>query len=486
MLKKIRHYLYITCLVLCTLIIAWQVIWICERKTSVERTQNFLENELDTDILFIGTSQIAADIVPMELWQRYGYTSYIMCAPKDGIKRNLGMLRLALEYVEPKLVVLNADRYWRENTVEEQVAGYHIFADAFPLSLKKIETTQAAFDDEEARKEIIFPFLAYHDRWKELSEGDFKSKEEFAHSLTKGGTEGDYVADYISRYEKISSEEWELPDGVGAKEIEEMIVECQNRDIDVLLVALPLEADAEQQRYFNGLQQIADRTQVSYLNLVANDTMLNPDTDYADGAHLNLSGARKMTKYIGTYIQENYEIPNRMLDEQYVQQWAEDYIQYCDYKNKRLQETDELHPILVLGGDENLNCVIYINEFSSVYHDEKTATLLKNLAPFAKLEQAIAEEKDFLAIVDYGNGEIHEFLDPEKVELETSFGTLRFCMDDSNKPDLRINDSGENVFVHDGRGDIAISFFDCLNKTNVCTKIFKTEQKLVTEPRIKE
>lgn len=88
--------------------------------------------------------------------------------------------------------------------------------------------------------------------------------------------------------------------------------------------------------------------------------------------------------------------------------------------------------------------------------------------------------------MDYGNGEIHEFLDPEKVELETSFGTLRFCMDDSNKPDLRINDSGENVFVHDGRGDIAISFFDCLNKTNVCTKIFKTEQKLVTEPRIKE
>lgn len=486
MIKKTGQYLYKICLAVIAVIITLQIVWICERKTSIDRMQNFLEDELETDILFIGTSQIAADVMPMELWQRYGYTSYVMCAPKDGIKRNPAMLRLALEYTEPKLVVLNADRYWRENAVEDQVAGYHMFADAFPLSIKKIEATQTAFESKEARKEILFPFLAYHDRWKELSEEDFKSKEEFSHSLTKGGTEGEYVADYISRYEKIPSEEWELPEGVGIREIEEMLIECQDRGIEVLLVALPLEADAEQQRYFNGLQQIADRFQVPYLNLVADDTMLNPDTDYADGAHLNVSGARKVTQYLGAYIQKNYEIPNRMLEERYVRQWAEDYIQYCDYKNERVKILDELHPTLVLGRDENLNCVLYINEFSRAYHDEKTVALLKNLAPFTCLEQAIMEEKNFLAVIDYGKGEIHEFLDPEKVELEASFGVLQFCMDDSNKPDLRIDHSDENVFVHDGRGDLAIAFFDCINKENVCTKIFKTEQELITQLRVKE
>ena len=477
---KIGTYLIHICLIVIFISVTVETFSICERKESRNRMQPFLMDELNNDILFVGTSQVAADIMPMELWKRYGYTSYILCSTKDGIKRDRAMLELALEYTTPKLVVLNLDRYWRENDIKDQVAGYHFFSDAFPLSREKIITTREAFQDKDAQREIIFPFLTYHSRWKELTEEDFEKTPNA--NFLRGGTEAATLSE-IQQFEKILPIESELPEGDCVEEIEKFIQKCQKEKIALLLIALPLEADAEQQRYFNGIQQLADEYGVSYLNFVSDSPMINPETDFADGAHMNISGARKMTQYLGEYIRQNYEIPNRMLEEEYVAQWVDDYVKYCDYKNERLRTDDDLSENLLLGKDENLNSVIFLDGNSACYKDYKTMNLLNNLAGLASLNQAANEERSYLAIIDYGKGEIHEFLDPVQVRLSTSFGDISFDMDDDGKPDFRLDNTSDNIFEHKGRGDIAIAFFDCIYNKKVSAKIFKTERRLTAEIR---
>lgn len=52
-----------------------------------------------------------------------------------------------------------------------------------------------------------------------------------------------------------------------------------------------------------------------------------------EGYHLNISGAEKISDYLGRYLSENYEFENYKKEEVY-KSWEEELIKYNEYKNK--------------------------------------------------------------------------------------------------------------------------------------------------------
>ena len=54
------------------------------------------------------------------------------------------------------------------------------------------------------------------------------------------------------------------------------------------------------------------------MNLLLDDIGLDWTHDTADGGdHLNIYGAEKVSKYIGNYLNDNYDIPDRRDDSDY-------------------------------------------------------------------------------------------------------------------------------------------------------------------------
>ena len=61
-------------------------------------------------------------------------------------------------------------------------------------------------------------------------------------------------------------------------------------------------------------------------------------TDTKDaGSHLNLSGAQKATAYLGAYLKEHYDLPDRRLDSSYAF-WKDDIARYQELRAEKIAQ----------------------------------------------------------------------------------------------------------------------------------------------------
>ena len=193
-----------------------------------------------------------------------------------------------------------------------------------------------------------------------------------------------------------------------------------------------------------------------------------------------------MTAYLGDYVQQNYDIPCGYDDEKYMEEWGSAFQTYLEEKRQLLRQEEDLRKMLLMCRDEDLNCAVYVSGSSSCHEDEITGALIRNIIPMERYDEAENTGQDYFMTVDYGNGQIHEYVSPEEVVVDTSFSKLSFRMDEEGKPVLQAGDDPDNLFAHDGRADVCIAVFDRWTGELICTKCFKTDRVLEAVPRIVE
>lgn len=408
-----------------------------EKKASRDNYYDFIHSSLNSDILFIGTSHIARAVNPMELWDRNGYTSYVLTAAGDGAKRNAAILEIALDYTKPKLVVLDADQYWLEDEQDHQVKNYHRFSDSFPLSITKIKTTFELYEDSTVRTELLFPWLVYHNRWDELEKLDF-----YSHSDSRCLKGYDYDAKIVKAdlpKEPLKDDNAaDLGEEESLREIDKFIQKCKADNIEVLLVTLPYSANIEQRLYGIKLSDIALKYGVNYINFneVFNGQKLFVDenTDFSDRSHMNISGAKKMTEFLGAYISEHYEVPDRRIEKEYSDKWNEDYAAYYELIKQKMIEETELKKILLMCNDKAFSASLYIDD--ALWGQETT------------LIQKLIQENPALQLID----------------KDTAFPMI-----EEDKSDLL------------EQNDAYIWIYDAVTGDKICEKPFKVTEKVMTE-----
>ena len=77
------------------------------RKESINRFSPFLKNGKEYDVLFTGNSRVVNGIYPMELWEKYGIASYNIAANGNTLPVTYWTLMNALDYSQPRLVVVD-------------------------------------------------------------------------------------------------------------------------------------------------------------------------------------------------------------------------------------------------------------------------------------------------------------------------------------------------------------------------------------------
>lgn len=435
---------------------------IMELKNSRQMYSDFYETEENFDVLFLGTSHVSNGILPLELWNDYGIASYNMSGHGNQLATTYWVLKNALDYTEPKLVFVDCS-YLGEDAKTSLVSmnQTHIALDSIPFSINKIKMVNDLFDNAEDKAEFLSDFIIYHGRWSELTKDDF----DWTKLSFKGAAPGYEVA-VPQVVEKVDEEQKSDPNVNGVVYLRKIIEECQEDGIDVVLTYLPFPAAADKQKESHLANDIAKEYDIPYINFLTMD-VTDMDTDCQDpDSHLNISGARKVTDYLGSYIMDNYDIQDHRQDAEYAA-WNDEYDNYSLSMTEYLKAQTELKNELMLLANENISTCVYVNGNSPVLADSQTLELIQNVVYFntdiagknnmAKRKKTVpdsmndekseclvsgaaANGMDYFLITDSSSGLVWQSCGNEElIRINTGFGEVNYTRDNDGSPVLIIN-----------------------------------------------
>ena len=302
------------------------------RPDSEQKYRNFfVENEKTQpfDVFWMGTSHVFDGVFPMELFRNYGIASYNLGNSSELVEFTEWTLRLALQYHKPKLIML--DVYYVDRSLKDEWAySYrHLFMDAMPLSLLKIKAITSTMPNS-YWDEYLVPLSLYHGRWEEMIAG---TTEMMVNSVPcMMGAEMRTVIDPSNvPYERVT--EMNTEEMPGKEAIRRIAQICREEGIDLVLTAIPSAATREEQMAMNSCQLLADEFGVPFVNMFDVPDLVDFKTDLYDGiSHLNPNGALKVTAYLGKWLQENKDLPDRRKDPAYANWFdiLEEYEAYYD------------------------------------------------------------------------------------------------------------------------------------------------------------
>lgn len=366
-----------------TAVLLWYSTDLFERKESDVKNAPFFEQEEDYDVLLFGTSHMGFGVYPMELWNDYGIVSYNLAGHGNPMATTYWTMVNAFDYKIPKLVVIDCYMLSCEFKTNTSTSSIHLSFDAFPLSRNKTvgicdllddaaAESREGLQDPRTRSEMLWDYTIYHSRWNDLGENDFKP----AYSVEKGVERYAQIMP-LEKMEPLSAEKLLEKETVSILYLRKMIETCQERGIDVLLTYLPTTADELNWQEANSVYDIAGQYGVDYINFLKED-VVNYATDYCDtNSHLNVSGARKMTTYLGQYIMEHYDIPDQRENTAYAG-WHTDYQNYQNKLLNELRGLESLDNYLMMLSNENYMAVIEIHN-AQIWENDVYCNLLANL-----------------------------------------------------------------------------------------------------------
>ena len=414
--------------------------------------EDFMQNSRTYDVLFFGNSHMWNAVYPMELWAEQGLSSYNLSYSDARMGSTYWIIRSALEKVSPRVIVV--DCYLLEDPETVVLPFFQSAYAYFPLSAVKI---RAAFDmcppAERSLDEtfsLIWSFSQFHSRWPELRAADFAPAQETGRGAFPLVNVARPASACVTEDALVLDESY--PNVPYLRRIAEL---CRERDIRLVLTVLPFPATREEAMAAGGLADLARELDVAYLNLL-DAGLVDFQTDlYDSSSHLNVSGARKITAYLGSYLRLNCALPDHRGDPAF-EAWDKDYLVWRQEADARLENQKVLQRSLMLLSDPHYASVIRIAPGSPLFADAQTGPLLRNLCGGAELpgfDEAAASGQSYLLLANRSQDLVLEAVGTDT--LTTPLGELRV------EPGRSLLLLGEERFSLCAEGDVSSSDAMC-------------------------
>lgn len=330
------------------------------RDSSRYKYKPFLEEATDYDVFFFGTSHVINGIFPMQLWRDYGITSYNFGGHGNSIAASYWAMKNAISIHKPRIAVL--DVYFAgANSSAMDISQAHLSFDAFPLNLNKIRAAADIFsEDSQSRNELIFPLSVYHNRWTELNSDMVKSGFGRSDASREKGAESRIAVAEPNEMRRVAEADMLTEETVALQYIRKFIEYCRAEDIEPMLINIPYPASEDAQKAANAAMALAEEEGVPAINFQYLD-LVDFDTDcYDPNSHLNPSGARKVTEYLGDFMKREYSLPDHREDAAYSMLWSQDYEDYQAFLKEKIQSNKDLKVELMLLNNENFIGELYV------------------------------------------------------------------------------------------------------------------------------
>lgn len=282
----------------------------------------------DHDVIFVGDCEVYENFSPAVLWEEYGINSYIRGSAEQYIWQSYYLLEDTLRYETPKAVVFNIQSLQFSESQRE--AYNRMSLEGMEWSPVKVKAILASMKPEEQFLDYVFPILRYHSRWSELTGSDveymFKTKPVSFNGYymrvdvraAENVPEGKPLADY-----SFGENAW--------KYLDMMVELCEEKDIELILIKAPSLYPYWYPQWEEQVEAYAAEKGLPYINFLdmQEETGIDYTTDtYDGGLHMNLSGAEKLSRYMGQYLIDEAGIPDRRGEAELAGRWAEKLAAY--------------------------------------------------------------------------------------------------------------------------------------------------------------
>ncbi|MBQ9348329.1 MAG: SGNH/GDSL hydrolase family protein, partial [Oscillibacter sp.] len=240
-----------------------------------------------------------------------GIHSYIRGSAEQYIWQSYYLLEDALRYHTPQVVVFNAQSL--QFSVSQSEPYNRMSLEGMRWSPTKVRAILDSMRPEEHFVDYVFPILRYHARWSELQSTDF----EYLFKTKPVTFNGYYMRVDVRPAENIPEARplanYDFGD-YAWKYLYKMDELCREKGITLILTKAPSLWPYWYDQYDQQVADFAAEHGLRYLNFLQlqEETGIDYATDtYDAGLHMNLSGAEKLSRYIGRILSEEEKVPDR-------------------------------------------------------------------------------------------------------------------------------------------------------------------------------
>lgn len=281
----------------------------------------YYEEEKDHDVIFIGDCEVYENFSPAVLWEEFGINSYIRGSAQQLIWQSYYLLEDTLRYEKPDVVIFNV-LSMKYN--EPQKEAYNrMTLEGMEWSLAKVNAINASMLSEENFLDYVFPILRYHSRWSELTGDDLT----YMLNTPKVSHNGYYMRVDVKPAENVPEgrilADYQFGDNAYAY-LDKLTKLCKENDIQLILVKAPSLYPYWYDEWEEQIEAYAAEHDLLYINFLElqEETGLDFSTDtYDAGLHLNLSGAEKITRYLGGILQREAGLTDRRNEAHLAEVW---------------------------------------------------------------------------------------------------------------------------------------------------------------------
>lgn len=295
----------------------------------------YLEPKHSLDAMFFGSVSVSSGISPLTMYDEYGFTAYVRSSTRQPPYFTFYQMKDSLRLQQPGVFVLEMGQFFDSGDPLKDEEAARRAMDYMRLSRVKLEAV-SHLDTEspgQAWLSYLFPFFRYHDRWHDLTVSDFSFYDTSPYSYLKGQLSETraLTAEFPKSLMDGFATDLPLPPG-NLRIFEDIVSLCEAEGIELCLLKTP-SLDWDWSRH-QSIQALADRYGLDFLDYnlpeLLTETGIALEKDLSgEGLALCMSGADKLSRHLGAYLQATYALPDHRQEKQF-RQWDEDLSQFLD------------------------------------------------------------------------------------------------------------------------------------------------------------
>lgn len=269
-------------------------------------------NRLDknsVDVLFMGSSQCFRFVNAKQLTDEFGISSFVYGASHLFVSITPYYLEEALKTQTPKLIMFEVGRMFVSNADIQEKDIAWIYGCMQP-STAKYKSLCSTFDGDQLKALMYtyFPLFAYHDRWESIT------AEDMVLSINPDKYAGVSLNGYIPRtttqavtidyFDGSPITEKPIPKE-NIEAIRQIVKRCRELNIKLVFFKTPVPSWTRSEA--ESIKRFMEENSLEYFDMydVYDEIGLDPERDFHDDAHVNTSGAEKVTKCLAGYLKES-------------------------------------------------------------------------------------------------------------------------------------------------------------------------------------
>lgn len=302
------------------------------------------ENTLD--VMVFGASESFYDVSPLTMYENNGFTSYVRGSANQPVYLMYYTILDSLRTQSPEIIVLECGPMLKTfNPADGDEWLTRRGMDYMELSSVKLEAICNLPIDgsDQSKLSYVFPLLRYHSRWSELDQYDFEYFDWEAHNEFKGQYPGisSYEVTLPADYMAVPTEKAEVIPEDTMVYIQKIIDLCKDRGIEPVIIKAPTSGWTYEKH--NAIQHIVDENGLMFIDFnlpeILKEIGIDTKKDFHYNEwHLGLRGADKVSVFLGDYLDDTYELPDRRSDSNN-SSWDEDLAVYKELKKTNGIET---------------------------------------------------------------------------------------------------------------------------------------------------